>query len=397
MTRKKQIILPIVILLVGAVIFFALSSMKKPPEEKPKVDNTPIVAVEEISVAPLTLTVESYGVVTPKYEIELVAQVSGQIVELSDKFVRGGFVTKGQILARIDPSDYQAALIDAQANLASATASLQEEVARGKVAEEEWKRIQNASPTALSLRKPQLAQEKARVKAAKASVLRAERNLERTYLKAPFDAMIESRHIGLGAFVATGSNIGKMLGTETAEIRLPVADNQLQFLVNQGEAATVNLEGEFSGQKQVWQASIARGEGVIDDTSRMSYLVAEVVDPYGLKATSDVIPLRFGSYVNAKVLGKELAMATSVPRHLVNKDRVALLNQDSTLTFANIEIVSQDGSNVIVSSGLKTGDRMIISALDYPIEGMKLSLAGEDVDLPETDVNEDAQIASVKD
>ena len=112
--------------------------MKKPPEEKAKVDNTPIVAVEAITVAPMTLHVDSYGIVTPKYETEIVAQVSGEIVELSEAFVRGGFVEKDQLLARIDPSDYEAALIDADANLASALAALEQERAQGQVAESEW-------------------------------------------------------------------------------------------------------------------------------------------------------------------------------------------------------------------------------------------------------------------
>ena len=95
----------------------------------------------------------------PKYETLLVAQVNGEIVELNDIFVRGGFVKKGQLLARIDPNDYHAALIDAQANMASARAALEKEVAQGKVAEREWKQITDTSPTELSLRKPQLAQE----------------------------------------------------------------------------------------------------------------------------------------------------------------------------------------------------------------------------------------------
>ena len=205
MSRKKQIIVPFAILAVGIAGFAGFSAMKKPPEEKEAVDNTPIVAVETVTVEPMRLTVDSYGVVMPKYETQLIAQVTGQIVELSDTFVRGGFIKKGQLLARIDPSDYEAALIDAQATLASAQAALQKERAQGKVAEEEWKRITDSSPTELSLRKPQLAQELARVKAAKASILRAQRNLERTEIIAPYDAMIDSREIGLGSFVTTGS------------------------------------------------------------------------------------------------------------------------------------------------------------------------------------------------
>lgn len=377
MTRKKQIFIPIVILIAGILVFFLFSSMKKPPEEKEEVDNTPIVAVEPISVAPMTLQVNSYGVVEPKYETELVAQISGQIVELSDTFVRGGFVKQGQLLARIDPNDYEAALIDAEATMASARASLQTERAQGLVAEQEWKRITDTSPTELSLRKPQLAQEIARVKAAQASVLRAKRNLERTEIRAPYDAMIASRNVGLGSFVGTGSMVGKLLGTAIAEVRLPVADNQLEFLIAQGENATVNLIGTFAGRETVWAAKIVRNEGVIDSKSRMTYLVAEINDPYALLNENNETPVRFGSYVKAKILGLELAQATSIPRYLVENSRVALLDSESKLHYSEVTIVRQNGKNVIISKGLSDGDQLIVSALDYPIDGMKLALIGD--------------------
>lgn len=398
MTRKKQIIVPIVILLAGIVLFALLAGMKKPPEEKVKEDNTPIVAVESITVAPMTLHVDSYGVIKPKYETELVAQISGQIVELSDAFVRGGFVTKGQLLAVIDPSDYEAALIDAEATLASAHAALETERAQGKVAEEEWSRISNATPTALSLRKPQLAQELARVKAAEATVLRAKRNLERTQIRAPYDAMIDNRNIGLGSFVAMGTRIGKLLSTDTAEVRLPVADNQLQFLVDHGKDAEVVIKGTFGGQTTNWAAKVVRSEGVIDDKSRMSYLVAEVKDPYALASQNIQKPvLRFGSYINAEILGKSLASATMVPRYLVNDDRVAILNEESKLQFVEVDIVRQVGANVVISQGLNTGDQMIVSALDYPIDGMQLALPSDDSDLEnQSEEGSDTQIASVK-
>lgn len=382
---KKQIIMPIAILAIGIIALVGFSSMKKPPEEKEEVDTTPIVAVKKIAVTPMILHVDSYGVVAPKYETMLVAQVNGEIVELHDVFVRGGLVKKGQLLARIDPNDYHAALIDAQANMASARAALEQEVAQGKVAEREWKKITDSSPTELSLRKPQLAQELARVKAAQASVLRAERNLQRTEIRAPYDAMIESRMIGLGSFVSTGTQLGKLLGTAIAEIRLPVADNQLQFLNDQGEQAEVNLNGVYAGHAVQWQASIARSEGVIDATSRMSYLVAEIQDPYQIAAKSDNVPLRFGTYVKAEIIGQQLASASTIPRYLVVNDTVAILDGESKLHYAAIEVVRQQGGNVVVSRGLLDGDQLIVSALDYPVNGMKLALAS---DVEETESKE---------
>ncbi|WP_286263288.1 efflux RND transporter periplasmic adaptor subunit [Thalassotalea atypica] len=393
MARKKQIIVPIVILAAGVLAFVGFSAMKKPPEEKAEVDNTPIVAVEQITVESMQLTVKSHGIVMPKYETRLVSQISGEIVELSEAFVRGGFVKKGQLLARIDPSDYEAALLDAQANHASSLASLETERAKSKVAETEWKRITHSAPTELSLRKPQLAQELAHVKSAKATILRAQRNLERTEIRAPYDAMIESRHVGLGSFVTVGSDIGKVLGTAIAEVRLPVADNQLKFLIDQGQQAQVQLSGTFSGTQRFWSAHVARNEGVVDNKSRMGYLVAEIKDPYGLNESKT--ELRFGSYVNAAIFGIEVAQASVIPNYLISDGRIALLNDESKLHFAEVEIIRQDGANSIISNGLSTGDRMITSALDYPINGMALALPKDEEQTPEQSVV-DTQIASIQ-
>lgn len=395
MVRKKQIIIPIAILIIGIASYFGFASLKKPPEQKADVDNRPIVAVDKISLLPLTLEVDSYGVVKPKYETTVVAQVSGEIVEISEIFVKGGFIKKNQLLARIDPNDYRAALIDAESNMASAKASLETEQAQGKVAEKEWKQITDASPTELSLRKPQLAQELARVKSAQASILRAKRNLQRTEIRAPYDAIINKRSIGLGSFVGVGTEIGKLSGTGIAEVRLPVADNQLQFLINQGQQANVSLTGTYAGKNSQWVANIIRSEGVIDDSSRMSYLVAEIEDPYNLKKTEtkNNKPLRFGSYVNAKIEGYEIDNAGIVPRYLVVNGRVPLLSDDSKLHYAEVEIVRQQGENVVITNGLNDGDKVIISALDYPVDGMKLALAKDKKDTIEKE-NSESEISS---
>ena len=409
--HKKQIILPIAILAVGIIAYFGFSSLKTRPEEKAKEDNTPIIAVENIVVAPMTLHVSSYGIVQPKYETSLVAQVNGEIVELNDIFVRGGFVKKGQLLARIDPNDYHAALIDAQANMASARAALEKEVAQGKVAEREWKLITDTSPTELSLRKPQLAQELARVKSAQAAVLRAKRNLQRTEIKAPYDAMIDNRMIGLGSFVSVGTQIGKLLGTAIAEVRLPVADNELQFLIDQGHNAKVKLVGSYAGKSVEWFANIARNEGVIDDKSRMTYLVAEIENPYLLQGmlaekkgtgktntdVSNIVPLRFGAYVKAEILGVEIANASILPRYLVVDDKVAILDKDSKLHYATIELVRQQGADIVVSNGLLDGDKLIVSALDSPVDGMKLTLVSDKKELQDpADKKTQVQVASTK-
>ncbi|MGS0693305.1 efflux RND transporter periplasmic adaptor subunit [Shewanella sp. 0m-4] len=372
MATKKQIILPMVVIAVGVAGFIGISALKKPPEEKEELDTTPLVSIQSVEINPMSFAVTSYGVVNAKYETELVSQVNGEIVYLSDKFVRGGFVKKGDVLAKIDPSDYEAALIDAKASMASARATLVQEKAFGKVAAEEWKRIENGVPTELSLRKPQLAQEVAKLNSSEAGLKRANRNLERTIIKAPYDALIEARNIGLGSYVSMGTPLGKVLSTAHAEVRLPIADKELQFLDSKGKGAEVMLTGEFAGQTTQWPATIVRSEGVIDSRSRMTYLVAEVADPYGLNSNNN--ELRYGTYVTANIDGSHAGQVAEVPRHLVINNQIAILDDEGKLRYKDITILRQIGAKVIVSAGLEAGMNVITSALDYPIEGMQLAL-----------------------
>lgn len=373
---KNRYLLPILILGFGGIIMSLFAQFKAPPAEKNTERKAPIVSTAAIEMAPLTLSIGSHGLVKPRFNSEVTAQVSGEIVSINEGFVRGGFVKKGQVLAQIDPSDYQTALLEAQANVATAQASLELEKARGKVAEAEWQQISNTKPSELGLRKPQLAQELSRYRAATAALQRAERNLERATIKAPYDALIEERHVGLGSFVTIGSPLGRLLSSYSAEVRLPVADNDLQFLQNNGVGAGVTLSAYYSGKPTQWQATIIRNESVIDNNSRMTYLVAEVSTPYQpTSANTHGLPLRFGTYVTADITGIELAQAARIPRHLINNGKVAVTNKEGKVSLKAVNIVREIDASAIVNTGLSDGDLLITSALNSIAEGMQVTLS----------------------
>lgn len=369
MATQKQKLTPIVILLGAIGIAAAFVAMKKSPEQKEARAFVPVVKTQKLAVEALTMMVKSQGMVMPKEKTILVVQVGGKITKLSPAFIRGGRVNAGEVLAWIDDSDYQTQLIEAQANLASARASLQQEKAKGHVAEREWQQITNASPSELGLRKPQLAQEVARVRAATAGVSRAKRNLERTQIVAPYEAIIETKNVGLGSFVTVGSQLGELSRTDVGEIRLPIADKDMQFLMNQGIDSTVTLSGMFNGQLTQWQGTVVRNEGLIDSKSRMNYLVAQVNTPYDLAK-----PLRFGSYVTAQIDGLVLPSAAIVPRHLIGDRGLAFVSADNRLHFEAIDVIRQQGDTVVISGSLNGNDQLIVSALDVPLEGMALTI-----------------------
>ena len=384
--KDKRVYLPIIILLASFMVLAILIVFKPAPEEKEVEQLAPLVKVEPITFDSMQLEVDSHGLVKPKFQTQLVAQVGGEVSFVAPEFVRGGFVKKGQLLARINDSDYKAFVIEAQAALLSAKAGLQQEEALGAVAKDEWSRIKNRKPTALSLREPQLAQEQARVKAAEAALARAESNLLRTEIRAPFHALVDARDVALGTYVNPGSAIGEVFSVSEAEIRLPVSDSQLQFLAGDGVGSEVELRGQLAGQETTWQAKIVRTEGVIDTQSRMAYLVAQLINPYGLTVPNESDlqlsqetshPLKFGSYVQASVKGIVIPRAALVPRHLITDGRVPVFNQDEKLHLKPVTWLREQGTMVVVVDGIDETDQLIVSALQYPVEGMALRLPKE--------------------
>lgn len=369
---KWHIILPIVILAGAGLVFGALLALKADPGHKEEESKAPLVSVQTLELEARNLQVRSQGIFKSQYETVLVAQVSGEIIQLAPEFERGGIVTAGSLLAQIDPFNYEVQFEDAKAQLAAAKASFVLEEAQSAVARAEWEKISDSAPTDLSLRKPQLEQAKARVKAAEAGLKQAAKNLDRTRIIAPFDALIAERGVSLGTFVSTGSRLGEVLNVSRGEVRLPLPGKDLQYLVNNGVGASVSLAMETGGDIQQWPARIARSEGLIDESSRMVYLVAEVSDPYGIHSNNQQI-LPFGAYVSAQIQGKHLDNVAVVPRQLVDNNKLALFSEGK-LQFREVEVVRIEGSQALVTSGLQNGDQIIVSSLQFPIDGMPLEL-----------------------
>jgi len=149
-------------------------------------------------------TIVATGTVAPEQDIMLSPRVSGEVVMRSPNFTPGGYVQKGELLLRIDPADYENALLQAQSDLSQAMADLNVEMGRQEVAERDFKLFDDtlsAGSKALVLREPQLNAARARVQAAEAAVKQAELNLQRTAIRAPFNAHILSRNANVGSQV----------------------------------------------------------------------------------------------------------------------------------------------------------------------------------------------------
>lgn len=370
---------PFLILIIFIAIAALLISTKKRPEQVEETPPIPIVDFTTVKTETVSLNLHSYGVVTPKNKTQLVTEVKGRLLNISDHFVAGGVVKKGQALATIEPSDYEADLMQAQASLAQAKAALEEERARGEVAKNDWQGYDGGLPPELGLRLPQLKKEQANVSFAEAALARAQRNLERTVIRAPFDGIIKARNVDLGQYVTLGTNLGELYDTRVAEIRLPLSNSDLAYLESVDTPDThVTLSTNLAGKTVSWEGNIVRSEGVIDEQNRMVYLVAEIHDPY-LRNTSKtaLLPLKYGSFVNATIKGRTIENIVKLPRYIVRGGQVVVISNDDITEIRDVNIVRTDIDSVYIKDSLADGERVSLTKLPNISSGQKVKLLDE--------------------
>lgn len=373
--------LPIIILLAAVVVMVVLIMNKPKPEIKEVEEKAFLVDVMPVEITDITYTVRSQGTVVPKVQSALTSQVFGIIESVSDVFVTGGMFQAGDILVTLEQADRKTELKLAQAELARAEAAYELELARGKVAEEEWRSVGRSASAApeLGLRKPQLDSEKANLKAAQANLERAQRNLERTVIRAPYNGMITQKNVDIGQFVNTGMVLAQLANTDVAEVRLPLTDSDLAYLsLASSEVGNVILFANVGGGLTQWPARLTRDEGVLNSQNRVIYAIAEVLDPYTRDADTAHKVLRFGAFVRAEITGLSADNMVVLPRNLVRLDgTVLLVDDDNRIEIRDVEVQRADDDDIYISAGLQVGEHIITSAVPNAFAQMPVRIAGE--------------------
>ncbi|MFQ3219412.1 MAG: RND family efflux transporter MFP subunit [Paraglaciecola sp.] len=379
---------PIFIIALATGVAALMISMKKVPEQKPPENKAFLVNTMAITTQDLNFIVKSQGIVMPKIQTILSAQVTGKIVNVSDSFIEGGMFRKGDVLIQIEQFDYITDVKLSEAELAKANAALMEEQARGDVAAKEWQTFNRGAAPDLGLRKPQLAKERANVRAAQAQLERAQRNLQRTAIRAPYDGMVKDKQANIGQFVSQGGTLGTVYSTDVAQVRMPLSDNDLAYLElpsSRDVDAQVTLHANIAGSLVSWQGKLTRNEGVLDQQSRVIYAVAEFVDPYLRVKQASGIPLKFGRFVQADIIGSRALGVVVLSRDVMRLDgTVMVVNDQRTLQIRNVQVQRADEKNVYISAGLKHGERVITSVVPNPVHGMQVRLQS-DLPPPEQD------------
>ncbi len=377
-SAAKRVIAPALILTFSVVIFIGL--INNQPTLKTTVKEPVPVAVRalDIRLAPMQLRVSSEGNVQPSVETKLVAQVAGEVIELSSSLVAGGNFSKGDILLKLDPRDYEIALSRSQATLSRAQAEQ-------RFATEEITRIRSlygdelASIAELQSAERLLAVANAASDDAAAAVKRASVDLERTVFTAPFNGRVRAEDVDIGQFLSKGAMIATLYDTDRLQVRLPLADAQLAYLdpsyaqtgMSGEEPANVVLTANYAGDMQSWSAKLLRTEGDISTKSRFLHVIVAVTETLN----SNGVRLPVGLFVNAVIDGRTVDNLVSIPRSALRPDNSVMVIDDSDkLHFRDVSVFKLSDNDVLISEGLASGERISISPLQFVVEGMPVTV-----------------------
>jgi RND family efflux transporter MFP subunit len=391
MERKyKRMALVAGILAVSVAGMAALSTLKPEPPTKDIENLDLLVDIVELEVSTESFEIKSQGTVRPRTQTTVSAEVSGSIVGISPKFIAGGVFQAGEVLMRIDPTNYTVAVTKSEAL-----------VNQRQIEFDGAQKLRSQGYRAES----ELASAAAALASAQAELVGAQRNLERTNIRLPYEGMVLSKDADLGQFVNPGTPIGVTFATNFAEVRLPLTDQDLAFIEIPGTAEitatggangpAVKLSAIQKGRLTEWEAQIVRSEGVVDERSRVTYSVARVVDPYKLHGPGTALPI--GTFVAATITGSSAVEVIRVPRTAIRgSNQLLIVDAENKIEIRSVDILRADTEFAYISGGAQAGERITVTAIEAPTNGMSVrteeSVSQQDAaDAVVSNVGEDQQ------
>ena len=387
MKSWAKFLFPVIILVVLLSVAAVIRS--NPPESPQRfTPAAPTISVNTLSVSPrqYQIELESYGAVQPRTQTTLTAQVAGQIVYINPNIRAGGFFEKGDVLVALDERDYVADVRIAEAVLMDARQTLADAKARSEQAREDWQSLGNVGePPELVLRLPQLEAAKAGVISAEATLSKAQLELERTRIVAPFAGRVLEQMADIGQVVTLNTDIAVIYATDYVEVRLPIRNRDLAFMdlpviysdqqINHS-GFPVQIISDLVGGS-VWDARLVRTEGAIDESARQLHVIAQIDDPFA-RGAGNQPQLKIGQYVTAMVPGHTLIDALVIPNSAIYQGSYVYVVQEDTLQRRNIEIAWQNDEDAIISDGLANGDVLVTTPLGQVTSGVRVSIVNDE-------------------
>ena len=373
-----RIVLSLVILGVGIGAASYLKNSAPRTKKRPPVKLSPIVLIQTVKPTSYQIIVTAMGTVIPALEVVLKSRVSGEIVEIHPEFTEGGFLKKDMRIIQIDPQDYELALARKRSTVTDAEYALKLELGHQAVAKREWELLNQGKAALdmekeLALRQPHLDKVRADLSAAEAELKVAMLDLERTHITLPFNAMVRSKSVDLGSQVTPQEPLAELVGTDAYRVQASLTVDRLEWIDVPVQTGDHGSKAQIIyGRGNECSGKVIRLLGDLAAEGRMARILVEVADPLGLNSSNqNRTPLLIGEYVRVKILGRKLDNVFQIPRTaLKDNSSIWIVGENQTLEIREVRAVWRDADVVLLKDGLKPGERLIVSDLPPPVEGM---------------------------
>ncbi|MFK8015723.1 MAG: efflux RND transporter periplasmic adaptor subunit [Gammaproteobacteria bacterium] len=361
--------LPIIVVLgCAAGLAYFLTINKRVPEPAPQEVFVPLVEVVDLAPQAVRFMVSGQGNVQPAFETQIVTEVSGALVSVSDEFVAGSTLLEGHVLVKIDPAMY----------------IVERDEARAVLNQRQLEYDGIARLGAGSYRsKLDLAAARSALASARAAYARAQTNLAKTQVRMPYDGVVRLREVAPGQFVSRGTSIGSVFSSDRVEVRLALGQEDLKFVdlpktgqLSATDARPVRLTGRYRGMDAAWGGRIVRTEGVVDTGNRTTFVVVEVLDPYQQQPFGQQAPLPIGTFVSAEIPGRYMRDVMVFPRQAMRGNgRLVFVDEEHRLRLQDVPVIRADAQRVYVRADALEQRRLVLTTLETPVNGRKVRVA----------------------
>jgi len=377
-----KVLLPVIIILTGIAAASYLKKTGPKSQRRPPVTLAPVVQVKELFPGNHLAMINAMGTIIPARNVELKSRVSGEIIDIHPEFIEGGFLKVGTKILQIDRVDYDLALIQKEKALADAIYEYKLELGRQEVARREWELLglgkdASAREIELALRKPHLEKAQAAITSAEAEVKKAQLDLSRTQIITPFNAIVRARHVNLGSQVTVQQTLADLVGTDTYWIQASIPVERLSWIrVPQKQGDSGSTAHILYARRFKREGKVIRLMGDLSEEGRMARVLIEVNDPLGLEGKVDGHPpLLIGDYVHVRIEGNILENVYQIPRTALRDNAfIWIMNENSNLEIKEIQPIWREVDTVLIDGGIKPGERLVITDLSAPVEGIPLQL-----------------------
>lgn len=377
--------LPLSVIAAALAVVVVMMATREPPSRADAGEPPArLVRTQTVERTPERIEVRATGTVMPARAVDLQPQVSGRVIAVHDDLQPGAVIPAGETLVTIEPTDFEAAVAEAEGQLARARADLALEKGRSEVAAAEFetyaRELDVPVDESLARRRPQLESAEAAVRQAAARLRRARADLARTTIEAPFDVLIQSESVDVGAQVGPQTQLARLVAVDRYWVRATLSMGHLPFLAvpgyNAEKGSTAIVEQDAGSHSLRREGRVLRLYGGVTDQGRLAQVLVEVPDPTGRQG--DSLPLLLGTFVDVRLRSPREREVIKLPRAYLHERDTVWVFADGRLDIREVEVVWRAPGHVLIDGGLAPGERVVTSPINHPVQGLRLKRADGD-------------------